>query len=473
MNTTWENLAKSALEPTLIEQAIAEQIGDHNNDSDAHLGAGQALESHRAAEIIDHLAESVVNDKIQRAARAYVAIVGSGVDGDFTTLQDAIEYSESVGGGTVLLRPGTYYLSGAVSITMRTNIVGVDRDSCVIVTDYASGDYLLLADDTVTNQKNILIENITLHTVSSIGIQTDDDDITGDYVIDFRNCNFTGGGTYFSGIAQLLRISYCNAQLGANFAFAATLNAEFYFCNFTRYGTSNNMLLSNAYLAPDNELEQELYFCKFDSGAATTPTYWTGATINYTQLFGCRFISWKMAALTIGIYRMMYCQINLIGTDVFELGTRDTGCIFIGNSINQGAAANFKVSGSNVVAVGNNYNGIVSNTGTGNLITNNQPLDDIEVLAAATTALALAGRRVTQLSPNSTRTLTTTVPQAGEERILIILTSGTTSYTMTFGTGFKAVGTLATGTTTARRFVIRFVSDGTYLIETGRTASIA
>jgi hypothetical protein len=43
---------------------------------------------------------------------------------------------------------------------------------------------------------------------------------------------------------------------------------------------------------------------------------------------------------------------------------------------------------------------------------------------------------------------------------------------MTFGTGFKSKGTLATGTVTAKTFAIEFISDGTNLIETGRTVAM-
>jgi hypothetical protein len=55
----------------------------------------------------------------------------------------------------------------------------------------------------------------------------------------------------------------------------------------------------------------------------------------------------------------------------------------------------------------------------------------------------------------------------------MILTNGTTSYTITFGTGFKPTGTLATGTSSARIFVVNFISDGTNLYEAGRTAAMA
>ncbi len=93
--------------------------------------------------------------------------------------------------------------------------------------------------------------------------------------------------------------------------------------------------------------------------------------------------------------------------------------------------------------------------------------------AAGTTAMAFGSYTVTKVTPNATATFTTTVPAAGAIATLIILTSGSSSYTITFGTGFKTTGTLTTGTTTGRNFVISFVSDGTNMLETSRTSSYA
>jgi hypothetical protein len=88
------------------------------------------------------------------------------------------------------------------------------------------------------------------------------------------------------------------------------------------------------------------------------------------------------------------------------------------------------------------------------------------------TALALGTNDVVSVSPTANTTYTTTVPSAGRFRKVIVRQTTATSRTLTFGSGFKPVGTLATGTTTARIFVVSFVSDGTNLIESGRTAAI-
>lgn len=87
-------------------------------------------------------------------------------------------------------------------------------------------------------------------------------------------------------------------------------------------------------------------------------------------------------------------------------------------------------------------------------------------------AQALATNHVSQVTISANITLTTTVPPAGTTARVIIVTSGTTSRTVTFGTGFKATTTLATGTVSGRRFVVTFVSDGTRLLETSRTLAI-
>jgi hypothetical protein len=94
------------------------------------------------------------------------------------------------------------------------------------------------------------------------------------------------------------------------------------------------------------------------------------------------------------------------------------------------------------------------------------------VLSNDTLAQALATNINTQITVTAARTLTTTVPAAGIRCSVTVVTSGTSSFVVTFGTGFKPVGTLATGTTSARAFVVNFISNGTILREFGRTAAM-
>ena len=73
---------------------------------------------------------------------------------------------------------------------------------------------------------------------------------------------------------------------------------------------------------------------------------------------------------------------------------------------------------------------------------------------------------------NANTTMTTLVASPGSRADIIIVTNGTTSRTVTFGTGFKTTGTLATGTVSGKYFVISFVSDGSFMIETSRTVAM-
>lgn len=62
---------------------------------------------------------------------------------------------------------------------------------------------------------------------------------------------------------------------------------------------------------------------------------------------------------------------------------------------------------------------------------------------------------------------------SGQELILVVYTSGVTSFTLTFGTNVRSTGTLATGTVSGKVFMLCFACDGTNYIELSRTVAIA
>lgn len=61
---TWGQMAKSSDDAEKVEEAISRLIAEHEADPSAHLGAGESLEAHRANEVIDHPASSIVADKL-------------------------------------------------------------------------------------------------------------------------------------------------------------------------------------------------------------------------------------------------------------------------------------------------------------------------------------------------------------------------------------------------------------------------
>ena len=59
----WGLLQKAQDDPETIEEAIVRLITAHEADAGAHTGAGESLETHKAQDIIDHKAGSVLADK--------------------------------------------------------------------------------------------------------------------------------------------------------------------------------------------------------------------------------------------------------------------------------------------------------------------------------------------------------------------------------------------------------------------------
>jgi hypothetical protein len=90
----WGQEHKSQTDSELIEGAIARMLQVHDDDPESHLDTGQALQSHKASEIIDHLAESIVNDKLVSIARAYTAIVKIPTTANQDIFFGGIDYAE-------------------------------------------------------------------------------------------------------------------------------------------------------------------------------------------------------------------------------------------------------------------------------------------------------------------------------------------------------------------------------------------
>src|SRR5574343_697483 len=64
VNPVWGLLGKAQDNPQTIEERIAEMISQHEEDPEAHMGAGESIENHRINEVVDHPAFSVFTDKL-------------------------------------------------------------------------------------------------------------------------------------------------------------------------------------------------------------------------------------------------------------------------------------------------------------------------------------------------------------------------------------------------------------------------
>jgi hypothetical protein len=103
-----------------------------------------------------------------------------------------------------------------------------------------------------------------------------------------------------------------------------------------------------------------------------------------------------------------------------------------------------------------------------------------DVIYGAGTALPATTGTMTATMDGSIKNITPTGScvfnasggREGQRVTFEINTFGTTSFTMTWGTGFKSQGALSTGTADAKTFTVSFIHDGAQWSETGRTAAM-
>jgi len=92
------------------------------------------------------------------------------------------------------------------------------------------------------------------------------------------------------------------------------------------------------------------------------------------------------------------------------------------------------------------------------------------VLASTPTPTIVATSTVITHTPTQNETINFPVTGAiGQKLFFEVLTSGTTSFTLTFGANVRSQGVLATGIVSGAIFIIAFVFDGTRFVETART----
>lgn len=465
----WGPMAKDLNNNQTIPQAIAEAVTVHNDDPEAHLGPTQALQSHRAAEVIDHLAESVVNDKIQRAARAYVAVVGSGALGDFNNIQAAVAYATGLGGGTILIMPGTHYITGVCNVPISINFEGVDADACEIVGNYAAGNYMEITSDTATNQMTQQFRNVKIRGSAGGTIIVSTGDLQGGQKIVFERCILGGGGVYIDAYFTIIEMRDCRIECNTEAAIKST--GELYINGCTVATATAGVRAQMA--ARDTTGGDVVWLHIRDTtftGYATGGVPWIdGAGLEDFSIKNSNIYSWDPTPITAAPQILIGNHINISSGKTLSTGPIIGTLCWVGNII----SGVINIQSERGVIIGNSFEDVPTGTYGDNIMRLNNYEVPIVTRTGATTALDFRTAEVVKLTPNSTRTLSTTVPPAGARRTLLIVTSGTTSYTMTFGSGFKTTATLATGTVSARTFAINFVCDGSKLIEVSRTAAMA
>lgn len=468
--TTWETLPKSSVDEQTIAAAVAAAIAAHDADADAHMQALGSLAEHRDADIIDHKEESVYNDKLVPYARAFVAIVDPSNDVDFDTIAEAHAYAVTKGGGNILITPGDHYITGILELSAGVNFIGTDRDTCKVHAGQSAVNYLTYPITQPTYGEQTLWQNIGIVDHGYTFMREPSGDEPMDTKLVFDNCKFSGTGRYIKWAALYQLFRECDIRLYAGAAgFACGKIMDFDHNHIWTADASGAVQLLDA-VGGFFENWVSMYN-NYGDGDASLTIEWFNVALNNARIIGNAFGPTKGDIA--GFSGCMVIGNTMTFMDNANVTIDDAYAVYVGNTIGHNSTKNivFGASSEGNTFVGNLTSRPAKDSGTDNHIAANGGVKTYAVVAAATTALDFETNECVELTPNSTRTITTTVPRKGQRRTLLIKTSGATSYTLTFGTGFGPLSTLATGTTSSRLFLLEFISDGTKLYQIVRTGA--
>ena len=151
-----------------------------------------------------------------------------------------------------------------------------------------------------------------------------------------------------------------------------------------------------------------------------------------------------------------YTKLNLVGQPTVTIGSNEIV--------------------TSMLASGNTYAAPTLSGGT--TLTQSTPLYETYTSVTFGASIALTfttadgnTRRIACTSSTASTITASSVPRAGYNLTISFTTDGTAGNIITFSTGFKTTGTYTLGSA-SKYYSITFVSDGTYLIETGRTAAV-
>jgi len=126
--------------------------------------------------------QSLVYYQVKNPGRDISAVVAlSKAGGAFTDFQDAFDYVNSLGGGRILVMPGTYTISSNLTIYNDTYLEGLSTNDCVV--DFNSGTNNL---STIGTARDVTITNLT-----------------------FQNCQNTTTGCIYLNSADRTHIKKC------------------------------------------------------------------------------------------------------------------------------------------------------------------------------------------------------------------------------------------------------------------------
>lgn len=366
----WGDLARSINDNTTIDAAIGEAIEAHLDDPDAHLDVTGSLQSHRAAEIIDHVAESVVNDKIKANTRAYVAIVDPASEHDFASIEAACNYAKTVGGGNVLIMPGNYYINGVLELEPTCNLYGLDPDTTFVHTDKDNGNYIIAQFDSSYQKTNLNIMNLTFITGSAGGFYGYGISAQDYGNIYFESCVFKGSGGYVIDAAQNMYFNRCIFYLTTTAAIANTWAITVTDC--TLYTETTSGTLAFIGLGPADETNY-LWVQRVNTVVpfSRSVNFLDGGPFANVFMSECRIVGWTNDLLAINGGNIIGNRIYFNSTGYLNL--EGPSIIITGNRFDNGSGNRVRLTSGceDSVVVANAIGTPVTNNGYNNLVATN------------------------------------------------------------------------------------------------------
>jgi hypothetical protein len=371
MTFLWGLLARSTEDSTTIDEAITDAIDVHNEDPDAHNLADQALEVHRVATVIDHLAESVVNDKLSVTARSYVAIVDPDDDESFDSIAGAITYAQGKGGGNILIVAGTHYITSDITLSRDINLYGADRDTTTIVTNDSTGGVFLLPNETADGTKLQEFKNIEFQSDNGPTFRQSASSLIYEAKMVFNYCKFSGNGEYFNAIVRNIYIDDCIIECDTSYAFIVETLLNIVNSTINAVNSSGTTHLFDA--KGDGGID--LYVTMNNTSCfsySSTACAWLGdGVIAIGDIYSNFFTDLIATVFESELFRFMNNFVELNSSGYMTLDVTNsivTGNRYIGGSGNRVRLA----SGSVKCIVANNVVGTaITNSGTGNIVVDN------------------------------------------------------------------------------------------------------
>ena len=335
------------------------------------ISTKQSSISRNDLETRDILYAGAINyTRINTDGRAYQAIVSvGGSPGTFRDIQDALDYVNRLGGGRILVLPGSYIVTSALTIYADTVLEGVGPVDCIISFNSTTSN-LIVADGAISivianldirNSINtngaIYVNNVTatsnLVRISNCIFRSNTIDIGANRAggITVEGCTSSLSTQFYvaSNAAGLNRFTKCEFYSTVSWVFEGARQVNIYDNYFQTPGTNvfrgdmdNSMIAGNVFngagsvaaldlQSTDNVRVHNNYFVTYAILGTVTNSQFTGNVfqsavtgVNCVQIDGCTDLMVSNNKIDTGT------QADIDG---INLGTNSDNCIFTGNVI--------------------------------------------------------------------------------------------------------------------------------------------